>query len=235
MSIKPVSETRLQFLATDSSGLVSALFQRPEHAWALVVVAHGAGAGMDHWFMDAVADRLVARGLAVLRYNFPFTEQGKKRPDYQPKLLKTVRSAHALALELADGLPLFEGGKSMGGRMTTLVAAAGDLDGTSGLIFFGFPLHSPAKPGSERAAHLPDVPMPMLFLQGTRDSLARLDLLEPVLEPLQTATLHIVEGANHGFHVPKRSGRTDDEVLDELADAAATWARAVIHAGADPS
>jgi predicted alpha/beta-hydrolase family hydrolase len=223
-----VPEQRFRFFATDSSGDVSAVLQRPDDAFALIVVAHGAGAGLDHWFMKAIADRLAVRGLAVLRYNFPFTEHGKKRPDHQPKLLKTVRSAHARALEVADGLPVFEGGKSMGGRMTTLVAAAGDLEGTSGLVFFGFPLHSPAKPGVERAAHLPDVAMPMLFLQGSRDALARLELLEPVLEPLPDATLHVIDQANHGFHVPKRTGRTDDDVLDELADIAVDWTRSMV-------
>ncbi len=227
MTTHSVPEERLHFLATDSSGDVSAVLQRPDDAFALIVVAQGAGAGLDHWFMKAIADRLAVRGMAVFRYNFPFTEQGKKRPDHQPKLLKTVRSAHAKALEVADGLPIFEGGKSMGGRMTTLVAATGDLDGTSGLVFFGFPLHSPAKPGVERAGHLPDVPMPMLFLQGSRDALARLELLEPVLQPLPDATLHVIDQANHGFHVPKRTGRTDDDVLDELADVAVDWTRTI--------
>lgn len=185
---------------------------------------------MEHRFMEALAARLVARGLAVLRYNFPYAERGRKRPDAAPKLRKTVRSAHAFARDVADGLPLFEGGKSMGGRITSLEAAEGSLEGTRGLIFFGFPLHSPSKPGTERAAHLDRVPMPMLFLQGTRDNLARLDLLRPVLDPLAGATLCIVDGADHGFHVLKRSGRTDDEVLDELADETARWCRAELAA-----
>jgi len=222
-----ISKRELTFVGTESSGQVSALLERPDDAWALLVFAHGAGAGMRHWFMEAVTGRLLDRGLAVFRYNFPYMEQGKKRPDYQPKLLKTVRSSMDAAREAAGDLPVLAGGKSMGGRMTSLVAAADGLGDVAGLVFFGFPLHSPAKPGSERAAHLPDVTVPMLYLQGTRDSLARLDLLGPVLTPLTLATLHEVEGADHGFHVLKRSGRTDEEVLDELADEAVRWGRGV--------
>lgn len=221
----------LRFVATESSGEVSGLLQRPADAIALLALAHGAGAGMKHRFMQDIADRLAERRIAVLRYNFPFTERGKRRPDYQPKLLKTVRSAHAKALNVAEGLPVFAGGKSMGGRMTSLVAADSGLEGLNGLVFFGFPLHSPAKPGTERAAHLDRVSVPMLFLQGTRDNLARLDLLEPVLEPLPRATLHVVEGADHGFHVLKRSGRSDADVLDELADEAARWVAALVGPG----
>ena len=228
MGDAPISKREFTFLATESSGRVSALLERPADAWALLVLAHGAGAGMHHWFMEAVTKRLLDRGLAVLRYNFPYMEQGKKRPDNQPKLLKTVRSSMDAARETVGDLPILAGGKSMGGRMTSLVAAADGLGEVAGLLFFGFPLHSPAKPGSERAAHLPDVTVPMLYLQGTRDSLARLDLLEPVLAPLPLATLHVVEGADHGFHVLKRSGRTDEEVLDELAEAAVLWARRIV-------
>lgn len=217
---------RLRFLATRSSGEVSALFQRPPDARALLVLAHGAGAGMEHPFMEAVAERLAAREVATFRYQFPYMEAGRRRPGPPAVAARTVTNAVAAAAEAAPDLPLFAGGKSYGGRMTSTAASKGELDeyGVEGLVFFGWPLHSPAKPGTDRAAHLADVPQPMLFLQGTRDRLARLDLLEPVLEGLAgRATLHLVEGADHGFHVLKRSDRTDEEVLDELADRAAGW------------
>jgi predicted alpha/beta-hydrolase family hydrolase len=184
---------------------------------------------MRHRFMEALTDRLVGRGLSVFRYNFPYMEQGRKRPDHAPKLLKTVRSAVSAARDEARGLPLLAGGKSMGGRMTSQVAAAGDIGEVRGLVFFGFPLHAPGKPGTERAAHLADVGQAMLLLQGPRDSLARLELITEVVEPLRPrATLHVVEGADHGFHVLKRSGRTDEEVLDELAESTARWARVLV-------
>ncbi|HSR40847.1 MAG TPA: alpha/beta family hydrolase, partial [Longimicrobiales bacterium] len=173
--------------------------------------------------------RLAARGVAVFRYQFPYMEAGKRRPDPPAVAARTVSNAVAEARRRIPDLPLFAGGKSFGGRMTSTAAARGELDAeVRGLVFFGWPLHSPAKPGMERAAHLDDVSRPMLFLQGTRDRLARLDLLEPVLESLgPRATLHLVEGADHGFHVLKRSGRSDDEVLDELAERAAEWMEAV--------
>ena len=213
-----------KFLATESSGDVSAVLDRPVDARALLAFAHGAGAGMRHHFMEAVTERLVTAGIAVFRYNFPYIEQGRKRPDHTPKLIKTIRSAVAVASGLAEGLPLIAGGKSMGGRLTSHVAAAGDIPGVQGLVFFGFPLHAPGRPGTERAAHLANVGQPMLFLQGPRDSMARMDLIEEVVTPLgEKAQLHVVEGANHGFHVLKRSGRTDDEVLDELSEETVQW------------
>lgn len=216
---------RLRFTASRSSGEVSALLQRPDDARMMLVLAHGAGAGMQHAFMAAVADRLAARGVATFRFQFPYMEAGRRRPDPAPVAARTVANAVAAAGARASDLALFAGGKSFGGRMTSTAASKGELTPeVRGLVFFGFPLHSPAKPGTERAGHLAHVPQPMLFLQGTRDRLARLDLLEPVLEELApAATLHVVEGADHGFHVLKRSGRTDAEVLDELADAAGAW------------
>lgn len=227
---RPGASTKeLRFLATESSGEVTAVVDRPEDPWALLVLAHGAGAGMRHGFMEALTARLVGRGLAVFRFNFPYAEQGKKRPDHAPKLRKTIRSAVALARTEAAGLPLLAGGKSMGGRMTSHVAAEGDIDEVRGLVFFGFPLHAPGKPGTERAAHLADVSQPMLFLQGPRDTLARLELITEVVEPLKPrATLHVVEGADHGFHVLKRSGRTDEEAMDELAEETARWGRELV-------
>ncbi len=202
---------------------------RPDEAWALLVFGHGAGAGMAHPFMQAVAERLGQRGVASFRYQFPYMEQGRRRPDHAPRLTGTVRSAVATAHALAGDLPLIAGGKSMGGRMTSQAWAAEPLSGVAGLVFFGFPLHSPAKPGMERADHLSEVAIPMLFLQGTRDKLALMDLVTPVCERLGArATLHVVDGADHGFHVLKRSGRTDEEVLDELADVTKGWIRRVL-------
>ena len=216
--------TEHRFEATQSSGEVSVLLTRPAGADCLLVLGHGAGAGMRHPSMETLAARLVDRRIATFRYQFPYMEQGRGRPDYQPILLKTVRSAVAAASGLSGGLPLFAGGKSMGGRMTSLAAAKGPLSVVRGIVFFGFPLHPAQKPGVERSEHLRETTVPLLFLQGTRDRLARLDLLEPVYQDLgQRATLHMVEGADHGFHVLKRSGRTDDEVQEELADATRSW------------
>jgi predicted alpha/beta-hydrolase family hydrolase len=191
----------------------------------MLVLAHGAGAGMEHRFMEALAAGLADRGMASFRYQFPYTERGGKRPDPAPILEATVRSAVDAAAGLAKGLPLFAGGKSMGGRMTSQTAAKEPLPDVRGIVFFGFPLHAPGKPGSERAEHLNAVGVPMLFLQGTRDSLAGLDLLEPAVRKLGSrATLHVVDGADHSFHVPARSGRTDTEALDELVRTTAEWA-----------
>ncbi|HUP19154.1 MAG TPA: alpha/beta family hydrolase [Gemmatimonadota bacterium] len=201
---------------------------RPDGARWLLVLGHGAGAGPDHPFMVGLADRLAGRAVATFRYAFPYIEAGKRRPDPPGVLEAAVRRAVEMAAAAAPDLPILAGGKSLGGRMTSRAAAGDGLSGVRGLVFFGFPLHSPAKPGNERAAHLADVHVPMLFLQGTRDSLARLDLLRPVLEGLgDLSTLHVIEDADHGFHVPKRSGRTDDDVLDELAEVTAAWAARV--------
>jgi len=204
---------------------VSGLLLRPQAARALLVLAHGAGAGMEHPFLHALADRLAAVRIASLRYQFPYMEQGRFRPDSRRHLTATVRAAVAEATRIAPDLPLLAGGKSMGGRMTSQAAAEEPLPGVRGLVFFAFPLHSAKQPGTKRAEHLDRVPHPMLFLQGTRDKLADLDLLRPVLQPLaDRAQLHVVEGADHGFHVLKRSGRTDEDVLDELAEAVAGFA-----------
>jgi hypothetical protein len=210
------------------AGEVSALLELPAGARWLLVLAHGAGAGMRHRFLEAAAAKLAARGIATFRYQFPYMEAGSGRPDRPPKLVATVRAAVAAAAREAPGLPLLAGGKSMGGRMTSTAAAEEPLPGVRGLVFFGFPLHPPGRPGTERAAHLAAVSAPMLFLQGTRDDFAGLDLLRPVLAPLGAlATLHVVDGADHSFGVRKASGRTGEEVLDELADAVAAWADAL--------
>lgn len=208
-------------------GRVSGLLTRPDDARVLYVLAHGAGAGMRHRFMEAMASALAQRGVASLRYQFPYTEAGARRPDPPAVLEATVRAAIAAAAQVAPELPLIAGGKSMGGRMTSGAAARGPLPGVGGLVFLGFPLHRPKQPDEDRAAHLRQVSLPMLFLQGTRDDLADLGLITGVcarLAPL--ATLHVVEGADHGFEVLKRSGRTDAEVLEELADTVVSWCRA---------
>lgn len=221
--------TEHTFLATNSSGDVSGILVEPADATCLYVFAHGAGAGMTHSFMEDAASRLGERGVATFRYNFPYKEAGRKAPNHAPILIKTVRSAVAEAARIRPELPLLAGGKSMGGRMTSTAASKEALPGVGGLAFFGFPLHAPGRDSSERGAHLADVGLPMLFLQGTRDKLANLDLLTPLLDDVKPApTLHIVEGADHGFHVLKRSGRTDGEALDEMCDAFTEWARVTV-------
>jgi predicted alpha/beta-hydrolase family hydrolase len=211
-------------LAVPGAGEVSALLLVPAQARALYVLAHGAGAGMRHPFMEAIARRLAARGVGTLRYQFPYTEKGGHRPDPEPILLATVRAAVAAGRVAAGGLPVIAGGKSMGGRMTSRAAAAEPLEGVAGLVFLGFPLHPAGQPGTSRADHLDKVALPMLFLQGTRDTLADLTLLRPVLERLgPRATLRVFEDADHSFHMRRKSGSTDEGVLDGLADAVAEW------------
>ena len=204
---------------------VSALLMRPARARWLLVFGHGAGVPMAHPFMEGISEQLASCGIATFRYQFPYMERGKGPPDRQPVLVSTVRAAVDAAREAAGDLPLLAGGKSLGGRMTSLAATDGTLSGVSGLVFFGFPLHPPRRPGTERAEHLERVQVPMLFLQGTRDDLAGLKLLQPVCERLGSrATLHVVDGADHSFNVLKRSGRTHEQVLAELAAAVAQWA-----------
>jgi len=218
----------LQLVVSERIGSVSAVLLRPRGARALLVYAHGAGAGMRHAFMEASCDKLASRGIATLRYQFPYTEQGKRAPNPPAVLTTTVAAAVEMGTTLAKGLPLFAGGKSMGGRMTSLAASEGKLEKLSGLVFFGFPLHAAGKPSLTRGDHLADVDVPMLFLQGTRDKLADLNLLRPLLQKLgKRATLHTIDEGDHSFHVPKRSGRTDEEVMDELADRIASWSSAV--------
>jgi predicted alpha/beta-hydrolase family hydrolase len=211
-------------IAVPGAGEVSALLVTPEHPSALYVLAHGAGAGMRHPFMEAMARRLAARRIATLRYQFLYVENRKARPDPEPVLLATVRAAIAAGREAAGDIPLIAGGKSMGGRMTSRAAAEAPLDGVAGLAFLGFPLHPAGRPGTGRADHLAKVDLPMLFLQGTRDTLADLALLRPVLEKLgPRATLRVFDDADHSFHVRKKSGASDEQVLDELAQSIAGW------------
>ena len=210
------------------SSIVSALLLRPDHARASFVFAHGAGAGMAHAFMEAAAAGLAVRGIATLRYQFPYMEKASKRPDPPAVAHATVRAAVAEAAKVCPGLPLIAGGKSFGARMTSQAQAKAPLVGVRGLGFFGFPLHPTGKPSQERADHLADVHVPMLFLQGTKDKLAELNLLEPVVDRLgKLATLQLVEGADHSFHVPARSGRNDREVMAEILDAFAAWSSAL--------
>ena len=195
----------------------------------MYVFGHGAGAGMRHSFMEAVAERLAEGEVATFRYHFPYMEVGRRGPNPAPVLVKTVRSAVAAAARLAPDLPLIAAGKSMGGRMTSTAASTERLPGVRGLAFFGFPLHAPGRDSFERGAHLADVGLPMLFLQGTRDRLSNLELLRPLLDSVKPRpSLHLVDDADHGFHVPKRSGRTDDDVLDELCAKFAAWVGEVV-------
>jgi predicted alpha/beta-hydrolase family hydrolase len=211
-------------LALEGDRRVSALLQAPRAARACCVLAHGAGAGMSHPFMAAVADGLAARGIATLRYQFPYMERGAKRPD-PPKLAQaTVRAAVSAAARRLPDTPLFAGGKSFGGRMTSQAQAAEPLPGVRGLAFLGFPLHAAGRPSLERAAHLFEVTVPMLFLQGERDKLADPALLRPLVAQLgNRATLVLFPHADHSFHVPARSGRTDAQVMAALLDALARW------------
>ncbi len=207
---------------------MSALLLRPAKARQLLVLAPGAGAGMSHPFMEKLAGELAGVGVATLRYQFPYMEARRRAPDAPAVLTATVVAAVRAAAEAAPGLPLLAGGKSMGGRMTSQAAAQRPLDGVQGLVFFGFPLHPPNQPGTKRADHLAKVAMPMLFLQGTRDTLAELQLLRSVCAKLGSrATLHVIETADHSFHVLKRSGRSDPEVLRELAEKTASWAEQI--------
>jgi len=204
---------------------VSALLTRPALASACFVFAHGAGAGMTHSYMEAVATGLAVRNVATLRYQFPYMEKNSRRPDPPAIAQATVRAAVETAARVMPGMPLIAGGKSFGGRMTSQAQAKQPLAGVRGLAFFGFPLHAAGKPSSERAAHLSDIEIPMLFLQGTRDKLAELDLLKPVIDGLgERAALHLVEGADHSFHVPARSGRKDEDVMNEMLDILVAWA-----------
>ncbi|GAB3388741.1 alpha/beta hydrolase family protein [Lysobacter fragariae] len=211
-------------IAIDAAESVSGLLLLPAQARACYVFAHGAGAGMAHAFMEAAAQGLAARDIATLRYQFPYMERGSKRPDAPRVAHAAVRAAVAEAARVMPGLPLFAGGKSFGGRMTSQAQAEIPLPGVLGLVFFGFPLHPAGKSSDERAAHLSDVAAPMLFLQGTRDELADLALLQPVVAGLgKRATLELFEDADHSFHVPARSGKKDAQVLDALLDAMSRW------------
>ena len=223
MSIDPVR------IAIEDGGTVGGLLVVPEHPVACYVMAHGAGAGMSHPFMNAFANELAALRVATLRYQFPYMERGSKRPDAPAEAHAAVRAAVGEAQRSCPGIPLFAGGKSYGGRMTSQAQAIGPLPGVHGLVFVGFPLHPPGKPSDERARHLDDVRIPMLFLTGGRDEFAQLPLLEPAVDRLgERATLTLFEDADHSLHVPARTGRKDADVRREAAATAASWMQAVI-------
>ena len=216
-------EGRKVKIAVDKEVSVSGLLERPRDARACLVLAHGAGAGMTHPFLAALAEGLAERHIATLRYNFPYMERKSPRPDSPKVATAAVRAAVTEASRLMPKLPLFAGGKSFGGRMTSQAEAEAPL-GVKGLVFVGFPLHPPGKRSDERAAHLDRVQVPMLFLQGTNDAFAELDLLRPVTERLAPrAMLTLFEAADHSFHVAARTGRRDADIRRELVDAAATW------------
>jgi uncharacterized protein len=216
-------------IAVDDVQCVSGLFWAPGNARACYVLAHGAGAGMAHPFMVSVAEGLAERGIATLRYQFPYMERGSKRPDAPPLAQAAVRAAVAAASRLVPALPLIAGGKSFGGRMTSQAQAAGPLPGVLGIAFLGFPLHPSGRPSDERGKHLSDVQIPMLFLQGTRDKLAEPGVLQPLVERLGLlAMLKFFADADHSFHVPPRTGRKDAEVRAEILDALAGWIETVI-------
>jgi len=213
----------------DGAHSVSGLLMAPAQARACYVFAHGAGAGMSHPFMATVAAELVARNIASLRYQFPYMDRGGRRPDPPELAQATVRGAVSEAGRRLPGLPLIAGGKSFGGRMTSQAQAAIPLAGVRGLAFLGFPLHPAKRPSDERAKHLIDVRIPMLFLQGTRDALADTELIGRTIKWLgERATLHLIQDADHSFHVPARSGRTDADVRSEMMDVLVAWIAKVI-------
>ncbi len=226
--MKPATAKPISIAVADGVS-VSGLLQTPPQARACYVLAHGAGAGMTHPFMAAVADGLGQRGIATLRYQFAYMERGSKRPDPPQLAHAAVRAAVAAAQNALPKLPLLAGGKSFGGRMTSQAQAQAPLPGVRGLVFLGFPLHPAGRPSAERAAHLFDVKVPMLFLQGTRDTLAALDQLEPLCKALgKRATLKLFADADHSFHVPARTGRTDAQVLAQVLDAFAVWVADIV-------
>jgi predicted alpha/beta-hydrolase family hydrolase len=215
-----------RYLTIDGKDLapLSAILMKPQKARACFVFAHGAGAGMSHPFMEQVAAGLYARGIATLRYQFPFMEKGSKRPDSPALAHKAIRAAVAEARKRCRAAPLVAGGKSFGGRMTSQAQALRPLAGVRGLAFLGFPLHPPKKPSVARAEHLSDLNLPVLFVQGARDKLAEPRLLKSAVKPLgKLATVHLIEQADHSFHVPARSGRNDQDVIEDLLDAFAVW------------
>jgi predicted alpha/beta-hydrolase family hydrolase len=224
MAEKRSAAKEIHFVVSDTAGVVSGLLLKPEHAVSLLVFAHGAGAGMRHRFIEDLSQKLAGLGVATMRYQFPYMEKRVKRPDSEGVLIATVQAALIAAEKYSDGLPIFAGGKSMGGRMTSLTLAKVPMDKLHGLIFFGFPLHAPGAPSSERGKHLADVQVPMLFIQGSRDALADLKLLKPLCAQLDgRGELFVVEGGDHSLHMAKRSGRTDSEVLDEVAAKTSSW------------
>ena len=216
--------TELKFTATPEKGEVSALLIRPGDASHVLVLGHGASTNMRHTTLQTIAERMAGVGIATFRYNVPYMEHGRGR-DSQETCTATVRAAVRAARQTAPGLPLLAGGHSFGGRMTSNAASESPLDGVRGLVFFAFPLHQPGKPDTKRADHLGAVTVPMLFLSGTRDELADLDLLTPVCKKLgKRATLHPLDTADHGFRTLKRSRSSEEDVFVEMARIVREWA-----------
>lgn len=219
-----LSKKLIKIKVSDKIGNVSALLYTPAKAESLMIFAHGAGAGIKNKFMESVSLTLADMGIATLRFNFPYMENGKKVPDTKPVCIATIAAALEKAGKLAPKLPLFAGGKSFGGRMTSTAASEGVLSNLQGIIFFGFPLHAPGKTSSERAEHLFKVKEPMFFLQGTRDALASMELMKPLCKKLgKKAELFIIEGADHSFHCPKEYGMKDSDVIDLICKEVKRW------------
>lgn len=214
----------LKINVSETIGDVSALFYSPAKAESVMVFAHGAGAGMKNKFMEEVSVCLAGEGIATLRFNFPYMENGKKMPDTKPVCIAAIKAAVEKAGKLCPKLPVFGAGKSFGGRMTSTAASAGALDNIKGIIFFGFPLHAPGRPSNDRAEHLYSVNVPMLFLQGTRDALAELDLLKPVIKKIsKSAELFTIEGADHSFHAKKEFNLKDKEIIEMICKEVKRW------------
>jgi uncharacterized protein len=224
----PSDDAETQRIELEDGQTVSCLLKTPREPLACLALAHGAGAGMTHPFLSAVAGGLAERGIATLRYQFPYMERGSRRPDPPRPAQTTVRAALVEARRLVPGLPLFAGGKSFGGRMTSQAQAESPMPGVRGLVFLGFPLHPPGRPSDARGRHLLDVQVPMLFLQGTRDDFASLPLLRPLIERLGArATLELIADADHSFHVPARTGRSDEETLTGMLERLVAWMESV--------
>lgn len=221
-----IEAQKLKINISEEIGIVSALLVLPEDAFALLVLSHGAGAGMEHAFMEALAQELAKHKVGTLRFNFAYMEKGGG-PDRPKKAHPAIKAAVAKALTYSDGLVLLAGGKSFGSRMTSQVAALGELEAVKGVVYYGFPLHAPGKVGTERAEHLSAIPQPQLFLQGTRDTLAKYDLIESVCSKLDKAHLVKMEGGDHSFKTLKRSGITPEAVMQKLAEETAAFARKV--------
>lgn len=216
---------KIKIQIPELSESVSGIIDIPKAPKALMVLAHGAGAGMEHKFMDALNAALTEEGIGVMRFNFPYMEKGSRRPDGKRVALAALSGAINRGKLYAEkyGVPLIAAGKSFGGRMFSHLAAEDSDQPFKGIVYFGFPLHAPGKPGKQRAEHLTEVKQRMLFLQGTRDTLAQVELITEVVSPLRKGTLRIIDGADHGFHVLKRSGKTDEEIIHRLADETSRW------------
>ncbi len=230
MSVSKLTKKSLSINVSKSIGDVSALLYRPAETQFILVFAHGAGAGIYNKFMEQVSLSLAELGVATLRFNFPYMEKGKKVPDTKPVCIATIAVAVEKAAKLCRDIPVYAGGKSFGGRMTSTAASEGGLPEVKGIVFFGFPLHAPGKPSNDRAAHLYTVSIPMLFLQGTRDALASLDLLKPVIKKIGSkAELFIIEGADHSFHMPKDNKMKDNDVIKLICKEVKDWFVSVIN------